>query len=156
MKQDIIDAIRYGVAVDILCLGNPAIPGDSIGPLVGELLKRKTHPFKNEPRVIGCREIPVVRKNYHKSIESLRKDAIIIVVDACVSDDLREQPPYWGRYMEPIVPGAFLDDSLDPIGHITYKCFTGYSLQCLIDFRRSKARQMSSEIYYSLMDLFIA
>ncbi|MCL2630003.1 MAG: spore protease YyaC [Firmicutes bacterium] len=70
----------------IICIGSSAVSGDSLGPLVGDLLREK-HNVK--AFVYGCTGRPVNGINYAKYAEYIKKthpNSLIVAVDACVGD----------------------------------------------------------------------
>ena len=71
----------------ILCVGSDKVVGDTLGVLVGELLKNNPA-FKG--RVYGDLKEPITRLNILKTIEKIRtvhKDNPIIVVDAVLGSE---------------------------------------------------------------------
>lgn len=68
----------------ILCIGSSGVSGDSLGPLVGDLLRRR---YNVKAFVYGCPERPVNGLNYTQYIEHIERvhhGSVVIAVDACV------------------------------------------------------------------------
>ncbi len=69
----------------ILCVGSDKIPGDSIGPMVGEFLKNS---FNVRCFVYGALGLSVNGTNLKKYLDILtaaHADSVVIAVDACLS-----------------------------------------------------------------------
>lgn len=100
-----------------ICIGTPHIQGDSLGPLIGELLKGY---HIKDVHIYGTKEEPIHALNLHKRVIEIKKthpDAFYIAVDAalgarghlgniCIQDG-------------PIFPGAGVKKSLPPIGDLS-------------------------------------
>lgn len=70
----------------IICIGSSGVSGDSLGPLVGELLKEK---YNVPAYVYGSLSRPVNGINYEKYVEFIHdkhRGSLIIAVDACVGE----------------------------------------------------------------------
>lgn len=70
----------------IICIGSSGVSGDSLGPLVGELLREK---YNVRAYVYGSLSRPVNGVNYENYIDFIGKKhrgSLIIAVDACVGD----------------------------------------------------------------------
>ncbi len=68
----------------ILCIGTDKVPGDSLGPRVGRLLKDV---FKVNAFVYGDSKRPVTALNFTefvRHIENVHKGSFLIAVDACL------------------------------------------------------------------------
>ncbi|MCR4430298.1 MAG: spore protease YyaC [Tepidanaerobacteraceae bacterium] len=104
--------------VIILCIGTDRSTGDSLGPLVGDKLKKSC----NHARVLGTLSEPVHAGNLSKVLEELNKsyaDPFIIAVDASLgcSENVGTIKLAKGS----IKPGAGVNKDLPPVGdfHIT-------------------------------------
>ncbi|MCG0275113.1 MAG: spore protease YyaC [Thermosediminibacteraceae bacterium] len=102
-----------------LCIGTDRSTGDSLGPLVGNLLKEKN---LLNAQVIGCLAEPVHAGNLHKVIQELNsfyKEPYIIAVDASLGRSENVGTVKIGK--GPIKPGAGVNKDLPPVGklHIT-------------------------------------
>ncbi|QPA30944.1 spore protease YyaC [Thermaerobacillus caldiproteolyticus] len=105
--------------IAIVCIGTDRSTGDSLGPLVGTMLKEKnvSHFY-----VYGTLEEPIHAMNLEEKISAIRsihENVFIIAVDACL-----------GRLKSvgaitiaegPVKPGAGVNKQLPPVGdlHIT-------------------------------------
>lgn len=70
----------------VVCIGSASVCGDSLGPMVGDLLRQK---YNVRAYVYGGTDRPVNGVNfqeYHKHIKSRHAESLIIAVDACVGD----------------------------------------------------------------------
>ncbi|ADL08971.1 spore protease YyaC [Thermosediminibacter oceani] len=102
-----------------LCIGTDRSTGDSLGPLVGNMLKEKG--FSNT-RVLGCLAEPVHAGNLQKVVEEIHDlydEPYIIAVDASLgrSENIGTVKIAKG----PLKPGAGVNKDLPPVGrfHIT-------------------------------------
>ncbi|MBT2728325.1 spore protease YyaC [Bacillus sp. ISL-75] len=107
-KEDII----------FLCIGSDRSVGDSLGPLVGTMLKEHQVPY----RVYGTLEKPVHAFNLEETLKEINrqfKKPLIISVDACLGD--QNQVGYVFLKEGPLVPGKALKKVLPEVGdyHIT-------------------------------------
>lgn len=71
----------------VLCIGSSQVIGDSLGPLVGDLLRDK---YRTPAYVYGGIRAPVNGINYYKYFLHLKKthpSSLVIAVDACVGDE---------------------------------------------------------------------
>lgn len=79
------DKVKTGIPV-ILCVGSDKIAGDSVGPIVGTLLKDY---FKLRCYIYGQKGKSVNGKNlnqYLNHVKIAHPDSPIIAVDACICD----------------------------------------------------------------------
>lgn len=70
----------------VICIGSSGVSGDSLGPLVGELLKEK---YNVRAYVYGSLSRPVNGVNYEKYVDFItqkHRGSLIIAIDACVGD----------------------------------------------------------------------
>ena len=70
----------------VLCIGSSQVVGDSLGPMVGDLLRERYHV---PAYVYGGIKTPVNGVNYYEYYSHLKKthpSSLIIAVDACVGD----------------------------------------------------------------------
>lgn len=71
----------------ILCIGSSQVIGDSLGPMVGDLLRER---YRTPAYVYGGIKAPVNGINYHDYCFHLKKmhpDSLVIAVDACVGEE---------------------------------------------------------------------
>lgn len=104
----------YNHPLIIVCIGTPKIPGDSLGPLVGSLLKKHTG-----YQIFGTMEQPVHALNIKSTIKTIKKnypDSIIIAIDAAIGH--QEQNGFLAVTQRALKPGLGLGKKLPAIGHI--------------------------------------
>ncbi len=104
--------------VIFLCIGSDRSVGDSLGPLVGTMLKEHLVPY----RVYGTLENPVHAFNLKDTLKEIKKQfkkPLIFSVDACLGD--QNQVGYVYLKDGPLVPGKALKKVLPEVGdyHIT-------------------------------------
>ncbi|MCQ6279410.1 spore protease YyaC [Bacillus sp. EB600] len=119
MANKLIDILHHtSKEIIFLCVGSDRSTGDSLGPIVGTLLKEKNIPFP----IYGTLQAPVHALNIKNVIEDIHntfEDPFIIGIDACLGDErkigtifIRE-----GSFF----PGKALNKELPSVGdcHIT-------------------------------------
>lgn len=97
-----------------LCVGTPNVPGDSLGPAVGTLLKQ--YGFKN---VYGSLENPVHALNirsHRRLIKSKYTAPFIIAIDAALGK--KEQSGLITIKNGPLYPGKGVGKKLPPVGDL--------------------------------------
>lgn len=97
-----------------LCVGTPNVPGDSLGPAVGTILKR--YGYKN---VYGSLEYPVHALNIrdqHRLIKSKYSSPFIIAVDAALGK--KGQAGLITIKNGPLYPGKGVGKKLPPVGNL--------------------------------------
>ena len=100
----------------ILCIGTDRSTGDCLGPLVGH--KLKLIPYK-KISIYGTLDEPVHAKNLCEVIEKIERSHLkpfIIAIDACLGKP--EQVGMISIGKGALRPGAGVNKSLPPIGHI--------------------------------------
>ena len=107
----------------ILCIGSDRSTGDSLGPIVGTMLKEKNIPFP----IYGTLEEPVHALNIKrilKEIHHTHNEPFILGIDACLGDEsqigmilLKEGP---------LVPGKALNKVLPSVGDYHLEVFVNY------------------------------
>lgn len=102
-----------------LCIGTPYLVGDSVGPLVGTLLKQYLN--STSVRVIGTIENPVDNSNLKEVLKDLDNDTTIICIDASTGSGRAGDI---GIVDQGIVPRLALDTSNDIIGDTSILCYT--------------------------------
>ncbi|MFE4133542.1 spore protease YyaC [Peribacillus sp. YIM B13482] len=112
--KDIIQSSGYqNEDIIFLCIGSDRSVGDSLGPLVGTMLKEHQVPY----RVYGTLEKPVHAFNLEetlKEINKLFKKPLIFSVDACLGN--QNQVGYVFLKEGPLVPGKALKKVLPDVG----------------------------------------
>ncbi len=142
--------------VIVMCIGTDRSTGDSLGPLVGDMLQKYKFPGVH---VYGTLENPVHARNLEESLSKallLHKDAYIVAVDASLGT-----VDYVGCISVgagPIKPGAGLKKELPPVGdmHITGVVNNGGFMDFLVlqSTRLSVVMKMADIISRSLHMVF--
>ncbi len=103
----------------VMCIGTDRSTGDSLGPLVGDMLRKYKTPSVH---IYGTLESPVHARNLEETLSkalSLHSDAYIVAVDASLGTV--DHVGCISVGVGPIKPGAGLKKDLPPVGnmHIT-------------------------------------
>ncbi|QGQ48724.1 spore protease YyaC [Metabacillus sediminilitoris] len=107
----------------ILCIGSDRYVGDSLGPLVGTMLKESRVPF----RVYGTLEEPVHAFNLKgilKEINKQFKKPLIFSIDASIGD--KDQVGYVRFKEGPLTPGKALEKMLPEVGDYHFVGIVNY------------------------------
>ena len=100
-----------------ICIGTPLIPGDSLGPMIGDSLKR--YSMKNVS-IYGTKEEPIHALNLKERLSEIKKkhpDAFFIAIDASFGTRI-----HLGNiciHHGPLFPGAGVKKELPPIGNLS-------------------------------------
>lgn len=105
----------------VICIGTNRYPGDSLGPMVGNLLAPK---LATLPRVhlYGTLEKPVHALNMHQILSHVAKThnrAYVIAIDACLGQYYKIGTLQFVE--EPLQPGVSLNKKLPDIGSVHIK-----------------------------------
>lgn len=103
----------------IVCIGTDRSTGDSLGPLVGTMLKEKSISFFH---VYGTLEEPIHAVNLEEktaAIRSIHENVLMIAIDACLGK--LKSVGAITIAEGPVRPGAGVNKQLPPVGelHIT-------------------------------------
>lgn len=139
-------------SVIAMCIGTDRSTGDSLGPLVGDMLVK----FKmNGVHVYGTLENPVHARNLEETLTNARilhPDAFLVAVDASLG--ILDHVGCISVGKGPIKPGAGLKKELPPVGdmHITGIVNTGGFMDFLVlqSTRLSVVMKMADVIARSL------
>lgn len=113
--QSLKEIVRENLPV-FVCVGSDLIVGDSLGPIIGSLLKQKGC----RAYVYGTLNSPVTAKEifYIKEyLTKIHKKAKIIAIDAALGQE--EEIGNIKIYEKGIKPGLGVDKNLDEIGDIS-------------------------------------
>ena len=93
-----------------VCIGTDRSTGDSLGPMVGTMLKQRG--VKN---VIGTLHEPCHAMNMEERLSIIPEDAFVVAIDACLGSTgsigkVRVKP-------EPLRPGAGVNKTLPTVGN---------------------------------------
>lgn len=100
-----------------VCIGTDRSTGDSLGPLVGWMLKQK-QPYNQF--IYGTIDNPVHAKNMTEVFESIKatyKNPLIIAIDACLGN--LNSIGYVDYHQGSIRPGAAVNKNLPAVGDIS-------------------------------------
>ncbi|WP_285768452.1 spore protease YyaC [Peribacillus sp. SI8-4] len=110
MKEIIRHSGHQYENIIFLCIGSDRSIGDSLGPLVGTMLKEHQVPY----RVFGTLEKPVHAFNLEETLKEINKQfkrPFIISVDACLGEQnqvgevlLKEGPLIPGKALKKVLP----------------------------------------------------
>lgn len=106
-----------------LCIGSDRSTGDSLGPMVGTILKDKNIPFP----VFGTLQAPVHALNIKKVLKEIHNsytNPFIIGIDACLGDDRKIGTIFIveGAF----IPGKALKKDLPSVGDCHLKAIVNY------------------------------
>jgi putative sporulation protein YyaC len=114
LMREIIQSSGYqNEEIIFLCIGSDLSVGDSLGPLVGTMLKEHQVPC----RVYGTLEKPVHAFNLKETLKEIKKEfkkPLIFSVDACLGN--QNQVGYVFLKEGPLVPGKALKKVLPEVG----------------------------------------
>lgn len=106
-----------------LCVGSDRSTGDSLGPMVGTMLKKKNIPFP----VYGTLEQPVHALNIKKVIKEIHKtyeEPFIFGIDACLGDEGKIGSVFIKE--GPFIPGNAVNNVLPSVGNYHLKAIVNY------------------------------
>ena len=115
MKEAISQILRHTPSENVifLCIGSNRSVGDSLGPLVGTMLKENKAPF----HVYGTIEEPVHALNIELVLTEINRNfssPLIIPIDASLGDARQVGDIYLVE--GPLTPGKAIDQALPPLG----------------------------------------
>ena len=119
------ELMRSAAMIDVICIGTTNVVGDSVGPRVGSLLKAAGLP--DRIKIIGCTDEPVHRGNLDSMLMNLRNDALLVCVDAAVSNNF----PAINIRTGPMQPGDAVSDELPKIGDVSVLCRVAETIEDL-------------------------
>ncbi|WP_257350371.1 spore protease YyaC [Pseudalkalibacillus decolorationis] len=123
MKEIIQQSSRMDSDIVFLCIGSDRYVGDSLGPLVGTMLKENQVPY----RVYGTLEEPVHAFNVKGTLKEINKQfkkPLIFSIDACLGD--KNQVGHVIFKEGPLVPGKALEKMLPEIGDYHFMGIVNY------------------------------
>jgi len=109
--------------VIFLCVGSDRSTGDSLGPLVGTMLKETDLPFP----VYGTLEKPVHALNINKILKEINRthnDPFILGIDACLGDE--RQIGFIFLKEGSLIPGMAVNKKLPHVGEYHMKAVVNY------------------------------
>ena len=123
IKESIPPSSMINEDIVFLCIGSDRYVGDSLGPLVGTMLKEKHLPF----HVYGTLEDPVHGFNLNSILKKINKNKrkpVIIGIDASLGK--RDHVGYIMFKEGPLIPGTALKKILPEIGDYHFVGFVNY------------------------------
>lgn len=102
-----------------LCIGTHRIPGDSLGPRIGQSLKASPLAMRNGLHISGTLQTPVHAKNLQETIENIYrncKNAKIVAIDASLGRP--ENVGFITLGQGSLNPGIGINKRLPPVGDI--------------------------------------
>lgn len=117
--RDVFDSVPAGRPIVMICIGTDRSTGDSLGPLVGTLLKKRNN--KDQP-IFGTLDSPVHAMNLEDTLLTIDRsysNPFIVAIDACLGQHANIGTIQIGH--GPMKPGAGVNKQLPPVGdiHIT-------------------------------------
>lgn len=113
LKEIIHSSVYQNEDIVILCIGSDRSVGDSLGPLVGTMLKEQQVPF----RVYGTLENPVHAFNLKDTLKEINKHfkrPLVISVDASLGNQNQVGRIFFNK--GPLIPGSALKKVLPKVG----------------------------------------
>lgn len=155
--ESIFDSVPAKRPIIIVCIGTDRSTGDSLGPLVGTLLKKRKS--ESQP-VFGTLDEPVHALNLKDTMNKIDhhyQNPFIVAIDACLGQYANIGTIQIGH--GPMKPGAGVNKDLPPIGdiHITGIVNVGGFMEYLVlqNTRLSLVMDMaeiiSASLYRSLL-----
>jgi putative sporulation protein YyaC len=136
------ELMRGAAKIDVICIGTPKVIGDSVGPRIGSLLKAAGLP--DRIKIIGCTDEPVHKGNLVSMLTSLRNDALLVCVDAALSNHF----PAINIRTGPIRPGDAVSDELPKLGDVSVLCRVAETIEdlylCSEDYINSIAEEAAT------------
>jgi len=109
--------------VIFLCVGSDRSTGDSLGPIIGTMLKEADIPL----RVYGTLEKPVHALNINKILKEINQthnDPFILGIDACLGDE--KQIGFIFLKEGSLIPGIAVNKKLPHVGEYHMKAVVNY------------------------------
>ncbi len=144
--------------VVFICIGSDRSIADSVGPLVGTMLKEKGIPCP----VYGTLEEPVHALNLNQTLKEISRTfdhVLLIAIDACIGE--KDQVGSLFFKQGPLFPGKAIGKSFPPVGDFHFiavvndqKALQGESF--LTDTRLFTVYQLAREISDLIVDTVLA
>ena len=150
ISEKAVELMRSSTRIDVICIGTPRVIGDSVGPRVGSLLKAAGLP--DRIKIIGCTDEPVHRGNLVSMLMSLRNDALLVCVDAALSNYF----PVIRIRTGPIHPGSAVSDGLPKLGDVSVLCMVAETIEDLHFCSESYINSIAEEVVTILTTLLSA
>jgi hypothetical protein len=163
--SDIEPIIIADMYCNVLCLGDPEVVGDSVGPIVGTELTRRSssnivtgaiasplHYTKDlGANIVGTLAAPVLRSNYDERIKELLPGIPTIVVDAHIA---KMGPLYYYSFIKgSTLPGILHGSCFEPIGDFAMRCWTAREPIDLLTVDSAIVHRLARDMTTALLDL---
>lgn len=119
-RKELADLLPRNRKIAFVCIGTDRSTGDSLGPLVGMLLKEA-----GVPNVYGTLSDPIHASNFADRAPPIRRrhrGNFLVAIDACLAKEVDRVGRIEYRH-EPLIPGAGVNRPLKPVGDA---CIVGY------------------------------
>lgn len=133
--------------VVVLCIGSSKVIGDSIGPRVGSAL---LHSDNFSKPVYGTIQNPVHSFNIKSTVEFIKAkhpSALLLAIDATISDKYREGSIYFSK--QGLKPGRGISKELMEVGDM---CIKAVVIK-VEDFQETDSNYLVKELYKVSEDL---
>ncbi|MEC1716062.1 spore protease YyaC [Schinkia azotoformans] len=149
IMKELIRSSGYKIEdIIILCVGSDRSVGDSLGPLVGTMLKEHKVPYQ----VYGTLETPVHAFNLKDTLKDIKKQfkkTLIFSIDACLGE--QNQVGHVLFKEGPLVPGKALKKVLPEVGDYHFSGVVNYidplpTMQFLNDTRLYTVMNLAKKI----------
>ncbi|TDK65181.1 spore protease YyaC [Bacillus salipaludis] len=123
IEEIITRSILDNREIVFLCIGSDRYVGDSLGPLVGTMLRESDVPY----HIYGTLKEPVHAfnlKDILKDIHKQHKKPLIISIDACLGEKNQVGFIYFNK--GPLAPGSALEKILPKVGDYHFKSMINY------------------------------
>ena len=154
---ELLDKVPASRPIIIICIGTDRSTGDSLGPLIGTLLRKSDI---NGYKLYGTLEQPVHAMNLQQTLDDIQSDynsPYIIAVDACLGEQTSVGTIQIGT--GPMKPGAGVNKQLPAVGdlHITGIVNVGGFMEYLVlqNTRLSLVMDMAEVIAASIQRSFL-
>lgn len=155
IKKTILNLLKDNDNVVIICVGTDRSTGDSLGPLVGTLIKEKV-----KVPVFGTLDKTVNAKNIAETIDYVNKEynnPFIIAIDACLGSTI-ERVGCIDIDNSTLKPGLALNKNLPEVGDISIlgivNISTTFDFLILQNTRLNTVYELSKQISNSLIKIF--
>jgi putative sporulation protein YyaC len=136
--------------IDIFCIGNPRVPFDSVGPAVGSLLTWYSLP--QGVSVLGTLRDPIVDTSFNRYYKKLRRDAVVVCVDASIFRNDPSTPLYsWQVSDRPIRAGEVIGFRAPAVGDVAYRINMGESVDQAMECTEEHAYRIAQRVSAAIL-----
>lgn len=135
----------------VICIGTDPSTGDSLGPLVGTLLRRRRK-IKRIARILGWLEYPVHVKNMDFILRTVQEEKnLIIAVDAAIGKE--ESIGKIHMYEGCLYPGSGVGKEMREIGDISICGIVNSSIDKMDDLNQMVLQNTRLSLVYNMATL---